>query len=80
MGPKKDDDSSKVKRKNTNIMIDVKKETIAEHENCVLVSDLGTQFRVAKSEERKRIRFQTITFHFLTTFHLRRQLSSIQVQ
>jgi len=27
-----------------------------------------------------KIPFQTITFHFLTTFHLRRQLSSIQVR
>jgi len=33
-----------------------------------------------KTEKRKRIPFQTITFHFLTTFHLRRQLSSIQVR
>jgi len=33
MGPKKDNDSSKVKRKNTNIMIDVKKEIISKHEN-----------------------------------------------
>ena len=31
-------------------------------------------------KKRKRIPFQTITFHFLTTFHLRRQLSSIQVR
>ena len=28
----------------------------------------------------KRIPFQTITFHFLTTFHLRRQLPSMQVR
>jgi hypothetical protein len=42
MGPKKDNDSSKVKRKNTNIMIDVKKEITAKHENGVRVSDLGT--------------------------------------
>jgi len=49
MGPKKDNDSSKVKRKNTNIMIDVKKETIAKHENGVRVSDLATQFGIAKS-------------------------------
>jgi len=49
MGPKKDNDSSKVKRKNTNIMIDVKKEIIAKHENCVRVSDLATQFGMAKS-------------------------------
>ena len=33
-----------------------------------------------KTEKRKRTPFQTITFHFLTTFHLRRQLSSIQVR
>jgi len=33
-----------------------------------------------ETEKRKRIPFQTITFHFLTTFHLRRQLSSIQVR
>ena len=49
MGPKKDNDSSKVKRKNTNIMIDVKKEIIAKHENGVRVSDLATQFAMAKS-------------------------------
>jgi len=30
MGPKKGNDISKVKRKNTNIMIDVKKEIIAK--------------------------------------------------
>ncbi|KDR15886.1 hypothetical protein L798_09812 [Zootermopsis nevadensis] len=42
MGPKKDNDSSKVKRKNTNIMIDIKKEIIAKHENGVHVSDLAT--------------------------------------
>ena len=48
MGPKKDNDS-KVKRKNTNIMIDVKKEIIANHENGVRVSDLATQFGMAKS-------------------------------
>ena len=49
MGPKKDNDSSKVKRKNTNIMIDVKKEIIAKHENGVRASDLAIQFRMAKS-------------------------------
>jgi len=49
MGPKKDNDSSKVKRKNTNIMIDVKKEIIAKHESGVRVSDLATQFGMAKS-------------------------------
>ena len=49
MGPKKDNDSSKVKRKNTNIMRDVKKEIIAKHENGVRVSDLTTQFGMAKS-------------------------------
>ena len=49
MGPKEDNDSSKVKRKNTNIMIDVKKEIIAKHENGVRVSDLATQFGMAKS-------------------------------
>ena len=49
MGPKKDNDSSKVKRKNTNIMMDVKKEIIAKHENGVRVSDLATQFGMAES-------------------------------
>jgi len=44
MGPKKDNDSSKVKRKNTNIVIDVKKEIIAKHENGVRDSDPTTQF------------------------------------
>jgi len=44
MGPKKDNDSSKVKRKNTNIMIDVKKKIVAKHENGVRVSDLAIQF------------------------------------
>jgi hypothetical protein len=47
MRPKKDNDSNKVKRKNSNIMTDVKKEIIAEHENGVRVSDLGTQFGMA---------------------------------
>ena len=49
MGPKKDNDSSKLKRKNTTIMIDVKKEIIVKHENGVRVSDLATQFGMAKS-------------------------------
>jgi len=49
MGPNKGSDSSKVKRKNTNIIIDVKKEIIAKHENGVRVSDLATQFGMAKS-------------------------------
>jgi len=49
MGPKKDNDSSKVIRKNTNIMIDVKKEIIAKHETGVRVFDLATQFVMAKS-------------------------------
>jgi len=49
MGPKKVNDGSKVKRKNTNIMIDVKKEITAKHENGVRVSDLATQFGMAKS-------------------------------
>jgi hypothetical protein len=48
MGPKKDNDSSKAKRKNARIVIDVKEEIIAKHENGVLVSDLGTQFGMAK--------------------------------
>jgi hypothetical protein len=71
MGPKKDNDSSKVKRKDTNIMIDVKKEIVA----MVFVSLillLVTSYLL--------IPFQTIIFHYLTTFHLRRQLSSIQVR
>jgi hypothetical protein len=37
MGPKKDNDSSKVKRKNSNIMINVKKEIIVKHGNGVCV-------------------------------------------
>ena len=49
MGPKKDNDSSKMESKNTNIMIDVKKEIIAKHENGVRVSVLATQFGMAKS-------------------------------
>jgi hypothetical protein len=49
MGPKKGNDSSKVKRKNTNVMIDVKKEIITKHGNGVRVSDLATQFGMAKS-------------------------------
>jgi len=49
MGPKKGNDSSKVKRKNTNIMIDIKKEFIAKLENGVRVSVLATQFGMAKS-------------------------------
>ena len=49
MGPKKGNDSSKAKRKNTNTRIDVEKEIIAKHENGVHVSDLATQFGMAKS-------------------------------
>lgn len=49
MGPKKDNYSRKVKRKNTNMMIDVKKEIIAKHKNGVCISDLATQFWMAKS-------------------------------
>ena len=55
MGPKKDNDSSKVKRKNTNIMIDVEKEIIAKHENGVRVSELASQISVHKHS----------TFHFV---------------
>jgi len=47
MGPKKGKDSSKVTRKNTNIMMDVKEGIIAKHENGVRVSDLATQFGMA---------------------------------
>ena len=47
MGPKKDNDSSKVKRKNTNIMIDVKKEIIANMKmvfvSLILLLSLGWQ-------------------------------------
>jgi transposase-like protein len=49
VGPKKDNDSSKVKRKNTNIMTDVKKQIIAKHENGVRASELATEFGMAKS-------------------------------
>jgi len=49
MGPKKGNDSRKVRKKNTNIMTDVKKEIIAKHENGVHVSRLATQFGMAKS-------------------------------
>jgi len=37
-----------VKRKNTNIIIDVKKEILVEHEKGVRVSDLATQFGMRK--------------------------------
>jgi transposase-like protein len=47
MGPKKDNDS-KVKRKMTRITVEVKKEIIATHESGVRVSDLVTQFGMAK--------------------------------
>ena len=47
MGPKKDNDSSKMKRKNTNIMIDVKKEIIANMKmvfvSLILLLSLGWQ-------------------------------------
>jgi IS30 family transposase len=49
MGPKKDNDSTKAKRKNASITIDVRKEIIAKHENGVCASGLGTQFGMAKS-------------------------------
>jgi transposase-like protein len=48
MGPKKDNDS-KMKRKMTRITKEVKKEIITKHENGVRVSDLATQFGMAKS-------------------------------
>jgi hypothetical protein len=41
--------AAKRKEKNTNIMIDVKKEIIAKDENGVRVSELATQSGVAKS-------------------------------
>ena len=46
----------------------------------VLSLELRTRKWCQETEKRKRTPFQTITFHFLTTFHLRRQLSSIQVR
>ena len=42
----------------------------------VLYLELRTRKPSIETEKRKRIPFQTITFHVLTTFHLRRQLSS----
>ena len=42
----------------------------------VLCLELRTRKPSTETEKRKRIPFQTVTFHFLTTFHLRRQLSS----
>jgi transposase-like protein len=48
MGPKNNNDS-KVKRKMTRITTEVKKENIAKHENGICVSDLATQFGMAKS-------------------------------
>ena len=49
MGPKKDNDSSKMKRIMTRIMIKLKKEIIVKHEGGVGVSDLGIQFGLAES-------------------------------
>ncbi|XP_050724716.1 tigger transposable element-derived protein 1-like isoform X2 [Eriocheir sinensis] len=49
MGPKKDSDRSKVKRKKNRIMVEVKKEIIAKHENGVRLADLAAQFGMAKS-------------------------------
>jgi hypothetical protein len=48
MGPKKDSDRSKAKRKVVRTTIEVKKEIISKHENGVLVSDLAMQFDMAK--------------------------------
>ena len=42
----------------------------------ILCIELRTCKPCQETEKRKRIPFQTLTFHFLTTFHLRRQLSS----
>jgi transposase-like protein len=53
MGPNKDNDS-KVKRKMTRIIIVVKKEIIAKHENGVRVSDLATQFGMANILKRRQ--------------------------
>jgi hypothetical protein len=46
----------------------------------ILCLELRTRKCCQETEKRKRIPFQTITFHCLTTFHLHRQLSSIQVR
>jgi len=49
MGPKIDNDNSKVKKKKYQYHDRCKKEIIAKHENGVRVSDLATQFAMAKS-------------------------------
>jgi hypothetical protein len=48
MGPKKDSDRRKEKRKVVRTTIEVKKEIISKHENGVRVSDLAMQFGMAK--------------------------------
>jgi hypothetical protein len=48
MGPEKDSDRSKAKRKVVRTTIEVKKEIISKHENGVRVSDLVMQFGMAK--------------------------------
>ena len=49
MGPKKDSDKGKEKRKTVRQTIELKKEIIAKYENGVRVSDLALQYGMAKS-------------------------------
>ena len=49
MGPKKDSDKGKAKRKTVRTTIELKKEIIAKYESGVRVSDLASQYEMAKS-------------------------------
>ncbi|KAF2349191.1 DNA binding HTH domain Psq-type [Trinorchestia longiramus] len=49
MGPKKDSDKGKAKRKTVRTTIELKKEIIAKYESDVRVSDLASQYEMAKS-------------------------------
>ena len=52
----------------------------SEHKASRMTYCVSSYEQASRQKKRKRIPFQTITFHFLTTFHLHRQLSSIQVR
>lgn len=46
MGPKKDSDKGKAKRKTVRTTIELKKEIIAKYESGVRVSDLASQYNI----------------------------------
>ena len=49
MGPKKDSDKGKAKRKNVRTTIELKKEIIAKYESGVRITDLARQYQMPNS-------------------------------